>query len=370
MTSSLRHGDTLARVGGDEFLLLIEQLQVANFHRTMETITQSVREMFRAPFLVEEGERFLTVSIGIATYPEDGTDADALIKNADIAMYDAKYSGKNAWRFCSQSMKEKVLAKAVIRQNLFRALENEELILFFQPQINIASGRIVGLEALIRWRMQGEGFVPPDQFIPIAEETGLIIPIGDWVIKTAFGQLKIWNDLGYRDLRLAINVSAKQLRDRNFMVRVEQYMIEEKVAPTTIEFEITESIAFKRDTEVLDMLAEIKQSGISIAIDDFGTEYSSFMNVKMMPVDRLKIAMPFVSGIGKNEKDAAIVSSIIALSHKIGMKVIAEGVENEVEVEYLRLEKCDEIQGYYYHCPVPAERIPELLGMAESVEAS
>jgi diguanylate cyclase (GGDEF)-like protein/PAS domain S-box-containing protein len=370
MERSLRHGDTLSRVGGDEFLLIIGQLQAVHIRRTLEKVIRSIREALLEPFVVDGGERFLTVSIGVAAFPEDGTDADTLIKNADIAMYDAKYSGKNAYRFCSSPMKQKVLEKAVIRQNLFRALHDNEFSLFFQPQVQLYTGTIVGLEALIRWRPHGGSFISPDQFIPIAEETGLIVPIGEWVIRTAFRQLKDWNDMGFQNLRVAINVSARQLRERNFMEKTRQCMLEAGVTPGEIEFEITESIAFKRDAQVLDMLTEIKESGIGIAIDDFGTEYSSFMNVKMMPVDRLKIAMPFVSGIGKNEKDAAIVSSIIALSHKIGLKVIAEGVETEIEADYLSRENCDEIQGYYYYFPVPAEKIPDLLRNTRSGVAS
>ena len=364
MARSLRHGDTLARVGGDEFLLLIEQLEPDRVRNTIEKILGILRKALQVPFHIEGGERYLTISIGVAIYPEDGKDPETLIKNADIAMYEAKYAGKNSYRFCSSPMKEKVLEKARIRHNLCLALDNGEFSVVFQPQIHIDSGRVAGLEILLRWHMQGTTAVSPDQFIPVAEETGLIVPIGEWVVKTAIGQLKKWHEMGFRGLRIAINVSARQLKEKNFVELTMQHLKKIGVSPEHIEFEITESIAFKRDAEIIAMLSEIKRCGIGIAIDDFGTEYSSFMNVKLIPVDRLKIAMPFVSGIGKNEKDNAIISSIISLSHKIGMKVIAEGVETEAEMAYLRQEKCDEIQGYYFYRPMPAEKIPAILNLA------
>ncbi|MBP2642876.1 MAG: sensory box/GGDEF family protein [Firmicutes bacterium] len=361
MSKFIRRGDMLARIGGDEFLLLVENLEQVTMRDTIETILFSLQTAFEKIFLIGDRECILSVSSGVALYPEDGTELDDLIKHADIAMYEAKYSGKNTYQFCSSSMKRKVLEQAHIRNNLFRALDNDELLLFYQPQVDVATGEIHGFEALLRWKMKHELFVPPNEFIAIAEETGLIVPIGIWVMKTAFLQLKQWHELGFKNLRMAINVSARQLMENDFIDKIVAHLEHIGLAPEYVEIEITESVAVVRDEGIIAMIDKIKEQNISLAIDDFGTDYSSFMNVKLMPVDRLKIAMPFISGIGKNHKDTAIVSSIIALSHKLGVKVIAEGVESLEEVEYLRREKCDDIQGYYYYKPLPPEKILAIL---------
>ena len=361
MAKAVRHGDTLARIGGDEFLLLVEHLQVEKIREVMKTILGSLQRTLGRAFFVNGNEVFLSASVGIAVYPEDGLDPDTLVKHADIAMYEAKYSGKRTYRFCSSPMKKKVLERANIRNHLFRAIDNDELLVFYQPQIDAVSGRIAGFEALLRWRMNQEHFVSPEDFIPMAEETGLIVPIGVWVMKKALQQLRHWHDLGFPNLGMALNVSARQLKEKGFLEQMIQCLAESGVDPKRVEIEITESVAFKRDADILAMLQEVRKLDVRIAIDDFGIDHSSFTNVKLIPVDHLKIAMPFVSGIGKNTKDEAIVSSIIALSHKIGLQVIAEGVETEEELLFLRRESCDEIQGYYFYRPMPPEKIETLL---------
>lgn len=353
--------DVLARVGGDEFLILVGGLNPVQAHDRVESIVQALLRLFEQPYFINERECFLSVSIGVAFYPEDGDDAETLVKNADIAMYEAKDTGKSMCIMCSAEMKHRLTRNIEIRSLLFHALERREFTLFYQPQIDIACKKIRGFEALLRWQAYPGQFISPGEFIPIAEETGLIVPIGKWVIETAFRQLKEWHTQGYRDLRMAVNVSARQLVEKSFVSQLVGVLDALDLDHSLVELEITESIAYKKNADILSMLQEIKKENINISIDDFGTEYSSFMNIKDVPVSRLKIAMPFVSGISKCDKDAAIVSSIIALSHNLGLNVIAEGVETEEEAEYLEMEKCDEFQGYLYYRPMPSERITELL---------
>lgn len=361
MQRLLKSEDVLSRVGGDEFLFLLDNLSPQDAKARIQEVTGALLDMFKTPYYIHGRECFLSASIGVAVYPEDGLDAETLARNADIAMYEAKDIGKSTCTICSAEIKYRVAEKAEIRNRLFRALENREFLLYYQPQIDIVTKQIRGFEALLRWQTPSGQFIPPGDFIPVAEETGLIVPIGKWVMETAFAQLRWWHDMGCSHLRMAVNVSARQLMEKDFVGELVACLDRLKLERRQIELEITESIAFKKNEDILSALRAIKQENINISIDDFGTEYSSFMNIKEMPVNRLKIAMPFVSGISKNVKDAAIVSSIIALSHNLGMNVIAEGVETAEEAEYLGLESCDEIQGYYFYRPMPPESITAIL---------
>ena len=357
----IRAGDTLSRIGGDEFMLLVEQLDRQHAAAMITRVLDQLQQEFRTAFHVNERESFIAFSVGIAIYPEDGADPETLVKNADIAMYEAKYSGKNAYRFCSPSMKQLVSKKSRIRSELNHAIERGELLLHYQPIIDPASSRITGFEALLRWNMNHEGLINPEEFIPLAEETGIILPLGDWVARHALMQLKSWHMAGQTDLRMAINISAGQLLNSQFLTQVMNHLQQLALDPAYVEFEITERIACQKDSRIIATLEMIKASRISITIDDFGTDFSSFMNVKLLPLDRIKIAKPFISGIDNGEKDAAIVSSIIALAKRIGIKVIAEGVETQAEVDFLRREGCDEIQGFYYYQPLSAEAAGNLL---------
>ena len=357
----IRPEDKLARIGGDEFMLLVEQLDRRQAPAILTQLLERLQQVFRAPFHVSQRESFITFSVGIASYPEDGKDRETLVKNADIAMYEAKYAGKNGYRFCSPQMKLQVRKKNDIRRQLNHAIEQNELFLHYQPQIDLSSNRISGFEALLRWNMNNQTPISPEEFIPIAEETGIIVALGDWVANQALTQLKQWQDLGHRQLRMAINLSSEQLMDSGFLDRVTKQLHQLAIDPGCIEFEITERVACQKDPRILATLELIKAQRISIAIDDFGTDYCSFMNVKLLPLDRIKIAKPFVSGIHKGQKDAAIVSSIIDLSRRIGVKVIAEGVETRSEYDFLHREGCDEIQGYYYQRPLNAAAASELL---------
>ncbi len=366
MRSIVRKDDALCRIGGDEFLLLMEGLNHKDLHNTVVKHVERFKQLFEKPFFINGRESFLSVSMGIALYPDDGRDADSLIKNADIAMYAAKRDGKNNYRFSSARIKKKVLEKNQIRNNLFRAVEKGEMELYYQPQIHLNTRRISGVEVLLRWRMNGEKPISPCQFIPIAEETGLIVPIGNWIMHQACARLKRWHEQGFSHLTMAVNLSVRQLRERNFEEQVTSCIATTGIDPKQIEFEITESMAFTQDEGIASILERMKQHHVSIAVDDFGTDYSSFMTIKTVMVDRLKIAQPFISGIGKNKKDEAIVSSIIDLAHNLKLKVIAEGVETDEELEYLVQKGCDEIQGYCFHRPMTAHRMEALLHREET----
>lgn len=367
MKKAIRTGDTLARMGGDEFLLLMEGLNKnRNLTEGVANHAEMIRQQFDSPFLINNRESFLSVSIGIAVYPEDGEDAETLLQHADIAMYGAKKKGRNQVSFCLAEMKKTVAEKNRIRSHLLHAIEKSEFELFYQPQVDIKTWKIYGLEALLRWRMNHEENVPPAQFIPIAEETDLIVPIGNWVMKQAFAHLKQWHLMGFDYLRVAVNLSARQIREPHFVDQVTACLEEAGLEPEMVELEMTESQAFNNDAQMLNVLQEIKHHRIGISIDDFGTDYSSFMNMKKVSFDRLKIAREFVAGIGKNEKDEAIVSSLIELTHRLGIKVIAEGVETQEEFNYILQADCDEIQGYYFFRPMPASQIETILRQWDS----
>ena len=361
LRSFLGSDDGLSRIGGDEFLLLLRGLERKNVQGLLEKEKGGFKQLFEKPFVINGRESFLSVSMGVAFFPDDGSDAETLIGNANIAMHDVKQEGKNNYRFASSAIRQGVLEKNLLRNYLFRALDNNELELYYQPQVNLGTGKISGTEALLRWRgPQGE-IIGPDQFIPIAEETGLIVPIGKWVMNQACMQLKQWHQRGLTHLTMAINLSARQLRAPDFIETVNECLAATGVDPRRVEFEITESMAFADKEELFLVLERAKQAGIGIAVDDFGTDYSAFMTIKNVPVDRLKIARPFITGIGKNKKDEAIISSILALANNLGIQVIAEGVETAAEVEYLMQKGCDEIQGYYYYRPMPLEQIERVL---------
>jgi diguanylate cyclase len=361
LRSIIGANERLSRIGGDEFLLLIEGFNQKEFRAVVLQKVAYFKQLFEKPFSINGRESFLSVSMGVAFYPEDGRDADTLIKNADIAMYAAKRNGKNDYRFSSALMKKIVLEKNQIRHQLFRALEKNEFELYYQPQINLKTRKISGVEALLRWRVEQGEMIPPGQFIPIAEETGLIVPIGSWVMNQACAQLRRWHQQGFGFLTMAINLSARQLRECDFEEQVKFCLAKTGVAPQRVEFEITESLAWAKNAKMASVLQQLKKTQVAIAVDDFGTDYSSFMTIKSVPINRLKIAQPFISGIGMNKKDEAIVGSIIELAHTLNLTVIAEGVEKISELDYLIRKGCDEVQGYYFHRPMTADKMEALL---------
>lgn len=354
VSNCIRKYDTIARFGGDEFLIMIPQ--IAN-RGDIEEVAKKVMKVLEKPIIVNEQEFFISASGGIAIFPQDGEAVNVLIKNADLAMYFAKNNGKSQYAFCSMGMKDDVVKKMMITNSLYRAMEKNELLLYYQPQVSIKTKEIIGMEALIRWDHPTLGRIPPSVFIPIAEQTGLINGIGEWVLKTACRQNKAWQDLGFNPIQMAVNISVEQFQSGKLIQIVKDCLEETGLNPSYLELEITEGIAMKEAKYIIKALYELKMLGISISIDDFGTEYSSLSRLKDLPVNRLKIDIQFIRGIAVNSKDESIISVMIHLAKSLGLKVIAEGVETQVQQKFLSEEGCDEIQGYYYYRPMSKEEI-------------
>ncbi|HTY93748.1 MAG TPA: EAL domain-containing protein [Steroidobacteraceae bacterium] len=349
--------DTVARLGGDEFVLLLNSPGSADEVRlVLERMLSAVTQ----PWMTDHGEYQVTCSIGIALYPEDGVDAQTLLKHADSAMYRAKDSGRNNFQFFTREINTLMTERLELEGKLRRALERNQFQLHYQPRVDLASGRILGAEALIRWYIPGEQPILPGRFIALAEETGLITPIGRWVLHTACAQNRLWQDLGLPPIVVSVNVSAGQFRASNFVRSVAETLKETGLDPGYLEIELTESVMHDAP-QLVGMLGELKRIGVQVAIDDFGTGYSSLSSLKRFPVDRLKVDRSFVEHIAIDTDDAAIVRTIIALGRNLGLRVVAEGVETAEQMQFLREHACDEVQGYYYSRPVPAREFANLL---------
>jgi diguanylate cyclase (GGDEF)-like protein/PAS domain S-box-containing protein len=346
----LRESDTVARLGGDEFVVLIEELPDL-MHVT--AVAQKILAAVAETFVVEAQEFRITASIGISTYPDDSEDMPTLLKNADIAMYRAKEQGKNNYQFYSAQMNVHSVERLTLESSLRRAVERNEFLLHYQPKIDMGSGRITGVEALVRWQLPAKALVSPAQFIPLAEETGLIVPIGEWVLKTACARNKAWQDNGMPALRMAVNLSPRQFVHEKLLHDVARVLEETGLDPTTLEFEITESMVMHNPEHAVKLLNELKAMGIHLSIDDFGTGYSSLSHLKRFPIDSVKIDRSFIRDIPGDADDAAITQAIIAMAHGLRLTVIAEGVETTEQVRFLRDHGCDEIQGYYFSKPLP-----------------
>lgn len=358
LVHALRKTDTVARFGGDEFLIMLNNLPD---QKDVVTIAKNIMDLFQKPFIIEGQEFYITVSAGIAVYPVDGEDSETLIKNADIAMYTAKSKGKNQFALCTSEMKDDVMINIKLSNRLYRVEERNELLLYYQPQICLYTGRITGLEALLRWKHPELGMILPNVFIPLAERNGTINSIGDWVLKTAVSQNKRWQEMGLPHLRIGVNLSVIQLNNPDFADNVDRILKETGLKPEYLDLEITESAATREPNTTSDILHKLKGLGVSISIDDFGIEYSSLSRLKSLPIDRIKIDMQFVHGIEHSEKDQAITKVIINLAKNLGIGVLAEGVETVPQKEFLAQKMCDEVQGYFYYKPMPAVEIEELL---------
>jgi len=349
---------TLARLGGDEFIVLVEGI---NAVENLAAIAARILEGFSRPFPVVSREIFVTASIGIAVHPQDGESAEELVKNADAAMYFAKDQGRNTFRFYDRSMNAGALRRLSLEHQLRRALEHRELELHYQPQLDLRTNRFSGAEALLRWRHPELGLVLPMEFIPMAEETGLIVPIGEWVLRTACAQAAAWAAAGLDGLRIAINLSRCQLREQGLPALVERIIRETGVAPGQVQLEITES-AVMRDPELaVAILREIKARGLHLAIDDFGTGYSSLSHLKRFPIDALKIDRSFIKDIPLDRDSMAIARAIAAMAGSLELTVIAEGIETERQLEFVREHGCHEAQGYLFSRPVPGGEFSEFL---------
>jgi len=354
----MRDADTVARVGGDEFVVLLEGIDdVDTVQRIAQKLCSSVSEPMEANGL----ELFVGLSIGIALFPNDGTESEALIRSADTAMYRAKLSGRNCWCFFDDAMARSAVRRLEVRMALRHAAERDELMLYYQPQRSLHTGNIIGVEALIRWRRPGIGTVPPQEFIPISEESNLIIPIGNWTIQKACEQAASWlHDKGLH-LRVGVNVAARQIRQEAFVDNVRAALDRSGLPPSLLELELTESSVLEDIDDTVEKLWKLKALGITVAIDDFGTGYSSLSYLARLPVDRLKIDQSFVRDTPGDPHYCAIVRTIIAMSDNLGLSVIAEGVESDEQSLFLKNEGCDEIQGYLLSPPRPAEALVEAL---------
>jgi diguanylate cyclase (GGDEF)-like protein/PAS domain S-box-containing protein len=356
---ALRPVDTAARMGGDEFALMLLPEQGALTPRADQL--QRVLDCLAAPLHIEGQELFLTCSAGIAVYPDDGAEPDVLMERADIAMFRAKEMGGNNVQFYTAAMNDRLGERLLIEGALRTALERNELVLHYQPQADIVSGRLLGMEALIRWQHPEMGMVAPNRFIPLAEETGLILPVGAWVLRTACEQLMAWRADGHAGLRMAVNVSARQMAEQDFVQSVAQVLADTGLPPHCLELELTESQVMNDVEHAIRVMHELKKLGVLLAIDDFGTGYSSLAHLKRFEIDVLKIDQTFVRDLTVDPDDAAIVTTIIALARNLGLDVISEGVETEEQLEFLRQHGCRHMQGYYIGRPAPADAFSDIL---------
>ncbi len=358
LESSLRAMDTVARLGGDEFVLVLSDQKT---EQSVSGELQRVVESFSQPFAVDGRDVFITASVGVALYPQDAKDPESLMKSAELAMYRAKESGRNAYQLYTAELQTRVTERLALEGMLRRALERGELALHYQPQVDLRTNRIFGCEALIRWNQADLGMIGPAKFIPLAEETGLIVPIGEWVVRTACLQSRAWQNAGLPAVTMAVNISARQFREKNLLQVVAKILAETGLDPTQLELEVTESVIMHDAQHVIAALQAFRDMGVRLSVDDFGTGYSSLSYLKRFPVDRLKIDQSFVRDITTDADDAAIAQAVITLGHTMNLRVIAEGVETPEQLAFLRRNQCDEMQGYLFGKPMPAHEFGKLL---------
>ena len=348
LRSHLRETDTVARMGGDEFVILIEQIDNPDH---ISHIARNILERVSTPFQLGDHELFVTASIGIGLFPEDADDIDGLMKSADVAMYRAKEEGRNNYQFYKPEMNAHFHDRLLLENSLRRALDEDQLLLYYQPQVDLLTGRLTGLEALARWQIPGQPLISADDFIPLAEETGLIVQIGEWALKTACAQNRIWQQSGFAPVRVAVNISAKQFRQPDLLLTLDRVLEETGLDPQWLELELTESCAMENVETTITTLTELRKRGVHLSIDDFGTGYSSLSYLKRFPLSKLKIDRSFVSEATCDDSDAAIVVAIIALGHSMGLDVIAEGIETPEHVDFLVRNGCHLGQGYLFGRP-------------------
>lgn len=367
LESCIRCNDTVARLGGDEFAVLLVNMPNA---REAEITARRIVDYFRLPFSILEREIFITASLGIAIYPVDEEESSNLLAKADAAMYEAKQSGRNAFRTYAPGLAMGLMDHLSLESDLRHAIARHELVLHYQPQVSVASGKTIGVEALIRWQHPQRGLLSPAAFIRIAEESGLIIDIGNWVLREACRQQRAWALSHNPPLRMAINISAVQFRRKNFTENVRRIIQETGIDPCYIELELTENNAMHHADDVLNTLRELKRIGVKLAIDDFGTGFSNLSYLQRFPIDRLKIDQSFIRGIENLPANKSIVQAIVSLAKSLSLETVAEGVETAAEFELTSASGCDEIQGYFHARPMPAEDLLVWLRTVDNAAAS
>ncbi len=366
LVARVRSSDTVSRQGGDEFVVLLSELE---HPEDAAVCAKKMLTALTAPHRIAQHDVHVTVSIGVSTYPEDGQDAETLVKSADTAMYQAKENGRNNYEFFRQEMNVRAVERQSLEGSLSRALERHEFVLHYQPKINLEKGAITGAEALIRWLHLDRGLIPPAQFVPIAEDTGLLLPIGRWVLHEACRQARAWLDAGLRPVPVAVNISAVEFRDKGFLEGVRAILKDTRLEPRYLELELTESVLMQHADSAASVLQALKAMGVQLAVDDFGTGYSSLSYLRRFPIDTLKVDQSFVRQITADADDAIIASAVISMGKSLKLRVVAEGVETREQLAFLQGQRCDEGQGYYFSRPVVAEQFAKLLGTGISETA-
>jgi diguanylate cyclase (GGDEF)-like protein/PAS domain S-box-containing protein len=352
LRSCIREDDTVARLGGDEFTIILSDLR---YPEDAVQVAQKILESAELPLAIGGMNIELSASIGIALYPVDGHDVETLLRNADSAMYRAKESGRNNYQLCTAEMKTRALERLSLESRLRKAIQNDQLLLMYQPQVNMATGRITGAEALVRWNDPDRGIIEPMSFIPTAEESRLIIPLGEWVLNAACREARLWQDRGLANLRMAVNLSARQFQQNDLVEMVRRAISDVGIEPAAIELEITETTAMQNAELTIDILRALCDAGVSIAIDDFGSGYSSLAYLRRFPINAVKIDRSFIGGVATNEGDDAIVSAVIAIARSLKLRVIAEGVETAEQFAFLQRRQCDEAQGFFFSPPMTSD---------------
>ena len=354
----VRDSDTVSRQGGDEFVILLAETKNSE---DAAISAQKIIDHMQAMHQLDKSQLHITTSIGISVYPADGLDAETLIQSADTAMYFAKEKGRNNYQFFKGEMNTRAVERSIIESNLRRALEKQQFTLLYQPKVNINTGQVSGAEALLRWQHEEWGEVVPDIFVPVAEDSGLIIPIGRWVLRQACKQAKIWQDAGLQDIIIAVNISAQEFLQKDFVEGVRAVLLETRLTAHYLELEITESVLMRDAESSKSILQQLKKMGLKLAVDDFGTGYSSLSYLQRFPIDVLKIDQSFVQNIESAKDDGIIVSAIINMGNSLKLKVVAEGVETPSQLAFLKARHCEEGQGYFFSHPLTADKFAALL---------
>ena len=354
----VRDSDTVSRQGGDEFVILLAETKNSE---DAAVSAQKILDHMQAMHQLDKSQLHITTSIGISVYPADGVDAETLIQSADTAMYFAKEKGRNNYQFFKGEMNTRAVERSIIESNLRRALNKQQFTLLYQPKVNINTGQVTGAEALLRWHHDEWGEVVPDIFVPVAEDSGLIIPIGRWVLRQACKQAKIWQDAGLQDIIIAVNISAQEFLQKDFVEGVRAVLLETRLAAHCLELEITESVLMRDAESSKSILQQLKKMGLKLAVDDFGTGYSSLSYLQRFPIDVLKIDQSFVQNIESAKDDGIIVSAIISMGNSLKLKVVAEGVETPSQLAFLKARHCEEGQGYFFSHPLTADKFAALL---------